>query len=158
MCCVPCVEGCHSVRVWFGHGMAVKAMENVAKLNKHIQDSMPTSFECAICFEDDLKLPEDQVTTLPCTHKFCKDCFYDWAKSCRESRPWIRGGCVTCPLCRAAVPDANAPVVSPPVVSPPVFGVPLDEDMEPIQYRSLIYEYGDSDDNEWGHPRYRRYR
>ena len=94
--------------VWVGHGMVVQAMKNVGTLNKHIEDSMPTSYDCAICFEDGLELPKDQVATLPCTHKFCKDCFCDWANSCRESRPWMQSGCVTCPLCRATVPDANA--------------------------------------------------
>ena len=164
------------VGVWVGHGMAVKAMENVAKLNKHIEDSMPTSFECAICFDEDLKLPEDQVTTLQCTHKFCKDCFGDWAKSCRVSRPWMSNGCVTCPLCRATVSDADVPVVARPAFQPafydddeedyiPVYRTPYNammehgaryasltnnpiDDMEPVVYRSGVFMPKESNDDE----------
>lgn len=89
-------------REWFVYHM----MRTAEKNNRHMETVL-TEFEkrleflasheqaeCPVCLESfDEGVPGRAPEVLSCGHRCCKDCWSNWLKVCRGSRPF-------CPLCR----------------------------------------------------------
>jgi hypothetical protein len=60
-----------------------------------------SSHECAICLEN---IEQKDMYITDCCHKFCNECFVNWAKSCKEQKSDLK-----CPTCRTVLQEFIKP-------------------------------------------------
>jgi hypothetical protein len=81
--------------------------------------------ECPICFES---MKPRTMVVLPCSHALHRDC----------TRTWFIKGSLTCPMCRADVPESVASTIAPQKMKPTAFTLAMDHDDAVSYLRDLF--------------------